>query len=42
MIYLTNELRKKYGVSKLTPNSLLTKIAQDHSDDMVRRRFFAH
>lgn len=39
---LTNNLRAKYGAGNVVMNSLLTKIAQDHSNDMVTRNFFDH
>lgn len=39
---LTNNLRANHGAGSVTMNSLLTKIAQDHSNDMVARNFFAH
>lgn len=42
MISLTNGLRKKHNVKEVTYNSLLTKIAQDHSNDMAARNFFDH
>lgn len=41
-VELTNNVRRKYNVSKLQINPLLNKIAQAHSEDMVRRRFFSH
>lgn len=41
-VYLTNILRNKYNAGNVTLSPFLSKIAQDHSQDMVRRDFFDH
>ncbi|MEU1232049.1 sigma-70 family RNA polymerase sigma factor [Streptomyces sp. NPDC005828] len=42
VISLVNSERAKAGCGPLTENSLLTKAAQGHSDDMAARNFFDH
>ena len=42
MVFLTNNLRSRYGAQSVTIDPLLSNIAQLHSNDMVNRRFFAH
>ncbi|MEV7414484.1 sigma-70 family RNA polymerase sigma factor [Streptomyces sp. NPDC089919] len=42
VIDLVNAERAKAGCGPLTSNSLLTKAAQGHSDDMAARNFFDH
>ncbi|MCX2181484.1 CAP domain-containing protein, partial [Streptomyces sp. SKN60] len=42
VIDLTNAERAKAGCGPVTANSLLTRAAQGHSDDMAARNFFDH
>ena len=37
-----NALRKTAGVAPLALNTLLTKAAQGHADDMARNNYFSH
>ena len=39
---LTNEARRKNGLSALEPNNELTTLAREKSDDMAKRHYFSH
>jgi uncharacterized protein YkwD len=39
---LANRDRSRYGSSTLRPDALLTKAAQRHAEDMLRRNYFSH
>jgi uncharacterized protein YkwD len=42
IFHLTNEARRKNGLAPLLKDESLAAAARDHSDDMLRRKFFAH
>ena len=42
MLFLLNKLRKKHKAPPVVFDDQLNKIAQGHTDDMIRRSFFAH
>lgn len=42
IVTLANKERARSGCGALTPNPLLERAAQGHSDDMARRNFFDH
>ena len=39
---LTNQDRARYGLPRLRADSLLSKAAQRHAEDMLRRNYFSH
>jgi uncharacterized protein YkwD len=39
---LTNEARRKNGLSALEPDDMLTTMAREKSDDMAKRHYFSH
>ena len=39
---LTNEARRKNGLSALEPDETLTTLAREKSDDMAKRHYFSH
>ena len=39
---LTNEARRKNGLSALEPDNMLTTLAREKSDDMAKRQYFSH
>jgi uncharacterized protein YkwD len=39
---LANQDRARHGFSALRPDALLTKAAQRHAEDMLRRNYFGH
>ncbi|WP_404783837.1 CAP domain-containing protein [Altericista sp. CCNU0014] len=39
---LANQDRARYGLSRLRPNALLSRAAQMHAEDMLRRNYFSH
>jgi uncharacterized protein YkwD len=39
---LANQDRMQYGLPKLRADSLLSKAAQGHAEDMLRRNYFSH
>ena len=39
---LTNQDRVRYGLPHLRADSLLSKAAQKHAEDMLRRNYFSH
>ena len=39
---LINEERRKHGLSALTGNDALSRIARKHSSDMAKRNYFSH
>jgi uncharacterized protein YkwD len=39
---LANQDRSRHGFSALRPDALLTKAAQRHAEDMLRRKYFSH
>lgn len=42
VIVLVNEERRKFGLSTLSQDTLLTSLAREHSTSMVENRFFSH
>lgn len=42
VLTLTNNVRRQRGLPALLPEETLRLIARQHSDDMLRRRFFSH
>ncbi len=39
---LTNQDRSRHGLPRLRADSLLSKAAQKHAEDMLRRNYFSH
>lgn len=39
---LTNEARRKHGLSPLDPDQTLMTLARKKSDDMIKRHYFSH
>jgi uncharacterized protein YkwD len=39
---LTNEARRKHGLSPLDPDQTLMTLARDKSDDMLKHHYFSH
>lgn len=39
---LANQDRARHGMPRLRADSLLTKAAQNHAEDMLRRNYFSH
>ena len=42
VLCLVNAQRTVHGLAPLAPSALLARAATQHSDDMVRRRYFSH
>ncbi|NNU33539.1 CAP domain-containing protein [Mucilaginibacter sp. S1162] len=42
MLELVNRERRKRGLQTLKPDPELTKVARDHSVDMLQRGYFSH
>jgi uncharacterized protein YkwD len=42
VIALTNRERRRHGVRPLKASQPLTRVAQNHADDMAARRYFDH
>ncbi len=42
LLKLINQERTKYGLSTISADASLNKLAQQHADDMAKRNFFGH
>ena len=42
VLYETNQIRNKYGLTPLEWNGALSELADQRSDDLVRRSYFSH
>jgi uncharacterized protein YkwD len=42
LLQRVNDVRRRYGLPPLAPNSLLDRVSQEHAQDMLRRSYSGH